>query len=108
MDHSPLSLVVVWRSAPVALFVRRTSAPAMLAPVESVTLPTASELELAWPFAEGASALMARIGATAMRSAKDVWRRMLRTLSAVRCVVGVGSEHSAPDIFCAPHCSCAN
>ena len=47
MDHSPEPLVVVTRSAWVPLLTRCTVASGTLAPLASVTVPAASELELA-------------------------------------------------------------
>jgi hypothetical protein len=58
IDQSPASFEVVVRCAPVPLLVSRTVAPGMLAPVASVTLPTMSELVLAWPKAAGVNTLM--------------------------------------------------
>src|SRR6185312_12376789 len=79
MDQSPLSLVVAVRSAPVALFVRCTVAPEMVAPLASVTLPTAAELELACPYAEGVIRLIAVSGIAAIKSANDMRHAALNT-----------------------------
>jgi hypothetical protein len=74
IDQSPLSFVVAVRSAPVALLIRCTVAPGTLAPVVSVTFPTASELELAWPYAIGENTAVAKIGRTPSANARHVPR----------------------------------
>ena len=47
-------------------------APGMVAPVASLTFPAMSELELAWPKAEGVTTLNAATAAAAIRIAREV------------------------------------
>src|ERR1700733_3544036 len=74
IDQSPWSLEVVTRAAPVPLLIRVMVAPGMVAPVEAVTLPAMSELELAWPKAAGVRTLSAATGTAAIKQASTACR----------------------------------
>jgi hypothetical protein len=97
MDQSPLSFVVAVRYAPVALLIRCTVAPGTLAPVESVTFPTASELELAWPYAIGENTAVAKTGRTPSASARHVPRITRFPVPSKFVVV------AAPESACVSH-----
>jgi uncharacterized protein involved in propanediol utilization len=67
-------------------------APGMVAPVESVTLPAMSELELAWPNAKGVTTLTATIAAAAMRIARDIRRKVPDAAALIIFRLGVSAE----------------